>query len=564
VIRVLRAVVAEPVRYAIFAAVTVVLVGVLAYPLGLLIVRSFRAPGVIGPTLANYVELVTHPDLLASLRHSFVVAIWTTLAALALAIPMAWGVARTNMPGKGWVRSLTVLTFASPSFLGAIAWMILLGPRGGKLNLFLRDLFRLDAPPFNIFSPGGIVFVLALFSYPVVFFIVSAAMENLDASLEECARVLGGGRWHVTRTVSMPLVLPAVLAGAILVFVEALVIFGPPAVLGVPVGYHTLATRMFTMFDYPPRFEMAAVLAVPIIATLAVLLLIQRLWLHRRRYEVLTGKGARPQQYDLGPWRWLLAGYSFGVIGLSVGLPFVTLLYAASLRAFGMPLTWDNFALAQNVAFLFRQPTVVRALWHSLVLAAGGTFTALALSLAMAWLIERTTVRGKGLLSLAMLASFAFPGVALGIGLVLAYSRAPWNLYGTLWLFFFAYTARGLPVGFVFCRSALKQLSRELEEATRVFGASWLRSLRDVVVPLLRSALLGAGVLLFVVLFREISASVFLHTAGNEVTAVVIYEFYNEVQFTLMTALSVIVAVANVAVVLVARRAVGRNPMTLG
>ncbi len=563
-IRAARAVVAEPLRYAVFAIVFAILVGVLAYPLGLLVVRSFHARGVVGLTLANYVELFTHPDLVASLEHSFVVAVGTTIAALAMAIPMAWAVARTNMPGKRWVQSLTVLTFASPSFLGAIAWMILLGPRGGKLNLLLRDLLHLEHPPFNIFSPGGIVFVLALFSYPVVFFIVSTALENIDASLEECARVLGASRSHVTRTVSLPLVLPAILSGAILVFVEALVIFGPPAVLGVPVGYHTLATRMFSMFDYPPRFEMAAVLAVPIIVTLAVMLVVQRAWLRRRRYEVVTGKGARPHVYDLGRWRWLVAAYCFGIIALSVVLPFLTLLYSASLRAFGLPLSRDNFGLVQNVRFLFRQPTVLRALGHSLVLAVGGTVAALAVSLAIAWLIERTEVRGKAVLSLAMLGSFAFPGVALGIGLVLAYAGAPFNLYGTLWLFVFAYTARGLPVGFVFCRSALKQLSRELEEATRVFGAGWLRSLRDVVIPLVRGALLGAAVLLFVVLFREISASVFLHTAGNEVTAVVVYEFYNEVEFTLMTALSVIVAVANVAIVLLARRAVGRNPLALG
>lgn len=533
------------------------------YPFSKLIVRSFYTQAGLGPTLANYWELLVKPELYSSLVNSFKLGFGITFLTLIFGVPMAWGVARTNMPLKGLVRTATVLTFASPSFLAALAWMLLLGPRGGKLNLFIQQLFHLDAPPFNIFSAWGIIFVFSLFSYPLVYFVVSSALDNMDASLEESAQILGASKLRTLFSVTLPLVMPAILAGAVLVFVEALVIFDVPAVLGTPVGFYTLSTRMYAMFDYPPRFEMAAALAVPMIVVMVAMLLFQRLYLGRRQYSVLTGKTGKPQLVDLGHWRWVLAGYCVLVIFASVGVPFLTLIYTSLVKAFGLPLGGGNFAGLGNYLSLAERATVSRAVLHSALLAVLGTICTLALAVGGAWVVERTRIWGREILSLLMMSAFAFPGVALGVGLVLAYAGKPFYLYGTLWIFLLAYTVRGLPMGFMFSRSALKQISPDLEDAARTLGASWGRTLRDVTVPLLRNSLFGVGVILFVFMFRELGTSVFLNTAGNEVVSVVIYELYEEIRFPTMSALSVFVLLVNISVVMLARRLIGDNPIRM-
>ena len=550
-------------KYTALLVFSLIIFFLVVYPFGKLVVRSFFTQEGMGPTLANYWELLTEPELYSSLVNSFKLGFGITFMTLLLGVPMAWGVARTNMPLKGLVRTATVLTFASPSFLAALAWMLLLGPRGGKLNLFLQDLLGLSSTPFNIFSVWGIIFVFSLFSYPLVYFVVSSALDNMDASLEETAQILGASKLRTLFTITLPLVTPAILAGAVLVFIEGLVIFDVPAVLGTPVGFFTLSTRMYAMFDYPPRFEMAAALAVPMIVVLVVMLLFQRLYLGRRQYSVLTGKTGKPQLVDLGPWRWVLAGYCLLIIFASVGVPFLTLIYTSLVKAFGLPLAGGNFAGLDNYIALAGRPTVPRAIMDSALLAVLGTVSALSLAVGGSWVVERTKIKGRELISFLMISAFAFPGVALGVGLVLAYAGKPFYLYGTLWIFLLAYTVRGLPMGFMFSRSALKQISPDLEDAARTLGASWGRTMLDVTVPLLRNSLFGVGVILFVFMFRELGTSVFLNTAGNEVISVVIYELYEEIRFPTMSALSVFVLLINISVVMLARRLIGDNPMRM-
>lgn len=522
------------------------------YPVGKLVAHSLQGPA--GWTLAYYWEFVTTPELLSVLWNTLWVAAATTAVAVAIGVPLAWAVAGTNMPGRGAIRLLSALTLASPSFLGALAWVLLLGPRAGKLNLLLMDLFSLEQAPFNIFSAWGIVFVLAMFSYPLVFMPVAAALENMDVSLEDASRLLGAGTWRTVTQVTLPMVLPAILSGAILVFIEVMVIFGPPAVLGMPVQFYTLSTKMYTLMRLPPRLELAAVMSLPVILTLAGLLLVQRRWLGRRRFTLTTGKPVRPQPLRLGWTRYLLSAFCLLVVFVAVVLPFGTLLQVSLQKSLGRPFGLDNFTLLGNYRYLFDQGIVLRALKHSLLLAAGAVLVALVLGVIAAWMVERARSRGRGVLPLVMLSPFAFPGSALGVALILAFGRPPWLLAGSLTIIFVAYVVRSLPVTFSYSRGTLVQISPDLEEACRTLGGSWFASVRDVTVPLMKDGLLAAAVVQFVLLFRELSTSVFLYTGGNEVTAVVIYDFAQEAQFTLMAAFSVIVAFINLGVVAAMRR----------
>ena len=529
------------------------------YPVGRLAAISLAGP--TGPTLAHYVTFLTRPDLLEVLGNSLTVAVSTTLGSIAIGVPMAWAVARTTMPLRGLVKTLAVLTFASPSFLGALAWILLLGPQAGKLNLWLQRVLNLSEPPFNIFSPGGIIFVLIMFSYPLVFMPTTAALENMDSSLEDASRILGGGLWRTAREVTIPLVVPAILAGALLVFIEALVIFGPPAVLGMPVQYYTWSTRMYTLMRFPPRLELAAVMAFPVVLGLVGLLVLQRAYLGRRQFHVTTGQAQQRQLLDLGPWRYLLAAFCLVVIFVSVVLPFGTLLQVSVQRTLGNPFGWDNFTLWENFRYLFQQPAAVRALVHSFTLALGGVLIALGLGMLAAWMVERTSGLGTRTLPFLMLLPFAFTGPALGVALILGFGGAPFRLAGTLTILLLAYIIRSLPITFSYSRGALTQISPDLEEACRTIGGTWFHSLRDVVLPLMRSGLLAAGLVQFVLMFRELGTSIFLYTGGNEVAAVVIFDFAQEAQFALMAAMSVIVAFVNLGVVAIARRWLGTSMM---
>lgn len=535
------------------------------YPVGHLVAMSLSGPA--GLTLTHYIAFLTRPDLLEALVNSFTIAFGTTLGSIVIGVPMAWAVARTTMPFRGVVRNMTFLTFASPSFLGALAWILLLGPHTGKLNLWLQQILNLEKPPFNIFSPYGIIFVLIMFSYPLVFMPTVAALENMGGSLVEAARILGASRWRTARDITVPLVVPAILSGAILVFIEGLVIFGAVAVLGMPILYFTLSTKMYTLLKFPPRLELAAVMAFPIILSMAGLLLLQRVYLGRRQFHVTTGKAQQLKPQDLGVWRYLLAAACLAVILVSVVLPFGTLLQVSVQKTLGNPFGRDNFTLLGNFRYLLQQPAAVRALVHSFVLAIGGVLVALGLGMLASWMVERSRAPGTQLLPLLMVSPFAFTGPALGIALILGYGGPPFRLAGTLGILLLAYLIRSLPITFSYARGALAQISPELEEACRTTGGTWFHSLRDVVFPLMRNGLLAAGLVQFVLMFRELGTSVFLFTGGNEVSAVVIFDFAQEAQFSLMAAMSVIVAAVNLSVIIVARRWLsvsGRTGLSIG
>lgn len=514
------------------------------YPLGRLFAHSVASPaGTV--TLAGYVEFLSNAALKEAFRNSVLVAGWTTIWCVAIGVPMAWLISRTDMPLGQLIRTLSVLTLASPSFLGALAWLLLLGPGAGKLNRLLVHVFGLASPPFNILSPEGIIFTLVLFHYPLVLLPVAAALANVSSDLESAARLAGATPWRAVRDVVVPLALPAILSGALLVFIESFVIFGPPAVLGMPVHFYTLPTRLLTLLNFPPRLDLAAVGSVPIVLLLVAGLVFQRLTLGAGQFTVIGGKGASVTRVKLGKWKYPALAACLMVIFLSVVLPWGTLLVSALQKVQGEPFSLANFAGADNFRYLFRQDIVARSLWNSFLLSVSGTVGAILMAMAGAWVVERLRPPAANLVTLTYQLPLAFPGVALGIALLLSFGGSPFYLGGTLVILFLAYVIRGLPTAYGYLRAALKQLDAGLEEAGRVFGGSWLRVLWETTFPLTRGTIAGAGALLFVLLFRELSTSIFLYTGGHEVTAVVIFDLAQEAQFPLMAAFSVLVAAIN-------------------
>ncbi len=536
--------------------VWVLVLGVfLGYPLFELFRRSlFDEQGSF--SLAYYERLASNPQLLQAGLNSLWIGTGSVVGSLLIALPLAYLVSRTDLPGKGFFRTCTVLTFAAPSFIAALGWILLLG-RNGLINTTLMSVFSLDEPPFDIFTPWGIIFVLSMFLYPLVFLPVAAALNNIDPALEQAASSLGAGRWRMLRTITLPLVLPSVLGGCVLVFVTGFVIFGPVAVLGAPVGFETIPMVLLQLISFPPQIETAAVMSVPVLIVIGLVLLLQKRLVGSRRFTVIGGKPGGRQLVPLGLAKPFALLFAVTVFVVSLVLPFGILFLTSFRRALGLPLERGNLVLLENYQRVFQAPEIAMAFRNSFVLAGGAVVLAVAVALLASWLVQRTTARSNAVIGPVMTSSLAFPGAVLGIGLIIAFAREPFGLGGSLAILLIAYTVSALPLAFLYVNAAMSQIGADVEEASRSLGAGWVMTWRRITLPLLRPSIAAVGLLTFVLLFRELEMSIFLYTGANPTTATVLYELAGESLFQLVGALATVILAVNVAVVLLAVRLLG-------
>lgn len=534
------------------AAVLLVVVGL---PLAWLVVGSLRGPA--GPTLEFYRATFTAPDNYRVLLNTLGIGAAVAVLSAAIGVPMAWLVSRTDMPGRRAVWTLVNVAYATPPFLTAIAYVMLLGPNAGLVNRALRAALGLAAPPFDIFSVGGLVFVITLHVFPFVFLMVAGALESLDPALEQSARILGAGRVRTLAFVTLPMVRPAILAGAILAFVDSLSLFGPQAILGVPARIHTIPTRIYTLFSYPPRFGLASALAMSLVAVTVLSLWLQHRFLGRRAFVTVTGKGTTVERVPLGAAR-LPALLGCGLVFLgAVVLPYGLLLGVSLSTQWATVLESGSLTLRNYAYVLFEFSLTRHSIVNSLWLAAGAATVAMAVGLLIAYLHLRTAFVGRRLLDSLSLVPLGLPGIVLSVGLIQAWIRPPLVLYGTVWILLVAYVARFVPFAVRAADSSLRQLDPALEEAARVTGASWLGSLTAVTVPLMKRGLFSGWLLIFVPALRELSASVLLFTSGTETLAVSIFTLYEEGYFEAVCALAVVTLALTLAVLALARRVAG-------
>ncbi len=556
----------EKVMYLVFGLALAVLVLFLIYPLVILFYKSFLHPKTDNFSLYNYFQLILDEDIRECLLNTVKLAFWTVFFTTVIALPMAFGVARTNMPFRSVVRALSVLTLATPSFILAIAYIILLGPKTGTINVLFRQLFHTGHTLFNIFTFHGVVLCCSLYLYPFIFFSVTSALDNMDSSFEDASTILGGSRIRTLIKVTFPMVIPSIIAGMILVLLEAFILFGVPALLGMPAGVFVMSTKIYHLFlESPPRYEMAAALATPILSLTAITLWLEWLYLRRRRYVTVGGKVTRPERVDLRGWRYVLGGFSLFLVFLAVILPALTLLQSSFSKFWGGGLSWKNISLYQwKILFLgYAHEDFFTALKNSFILGIGAGLLCIVFSLIMVWIVERTTIPGRNSLSFLNTSTMAFPAVALALGLVICYSSPPLDLYGTPWILLVGYTVKGLPIAFLYIRSSIKQISPELEEASRIMGGSWFRSVKDVTVPLIKGGLFATFILIFIMKFADLPTSIILYTGGNEVMGVMIYQYADEAEFGIVSALSLLIVTLTLGIVYVSRKVVGKGAMEL-
>ena len=317
-----------------------------------------------------------------------------------------WGM-DDHPPGGFDQPELKPNTFVTPPFLGAFAWTLLAGPNAGALNKLYRALTGSEEALFNIFTMAGLIFVMALYSFPYVFSMIANVFELISSDLEDAAEILGANKWRTAWTVTLPLALPALIGGFIVAFLHSLSLFGAPAILGLPAGLHTITTQIWALFQYPPRLDMAAAFAVPLLLATMTLIAVQKKILGRKGYSTVGGKGGQKRLIRLGWGRIPALIFVLSILSLSVFLPYWILLKAALSKAWALPLTWDNFTL-HNLSFtFFEYGDTQRAIYNTfklgLITATAGTL----LATLIAYITNRNLFRGARYLSFFALAPLA-------------------------------------------------------------------------------------------------------------------------------------------------------------
>jgi len=553
----------------VFIALAALLCVLVVLPVSWLVYYSITAAdpatGVRGLTLRHFQALFTDPDFVDPLLATLTVAVSSSALCCAIAAPMGWLVARTDLPMSGVIRALVTASFVTPPFLGAVAWEILAAPNSGLLNQFYRFVTGAaqDEHLFNIYSLPGLVFVISCYTFPYVFVLIANALDRIPSDLEDASAMLGAGIWTTARRVTLPLALPALLAGIVIAFLQAMILFGSPAILALPAGFHTMTTKIWSLFQYPPKPELAAAASLPLLVVTVMLLRVQYMILGRKGYSVVGGKSANPRLIKLG---WMVVpalAFVAVVVSLPVFLPYFAL-FNAAFSPIATTLVTPANATLHNVYFTFVELSSTQfALKNTFILGLASATLGTILALVVSYLTARQAMRGHRVLGFLATAPIAIPGIVLGVGLFLSYTRPPLVLYGTLWVLLIAYITIELPAAYQQLQSAFRAVNPELEDASRILGATRLQALAHVTAPLLRTNVLATWCFIFVSTVRELSAAIMLFTSETKVVSVLIFDLKESGELGAISVLGLSILALTLAVVIGVNRIPGAGSTRL-
>ena len=513
-------------------------------------------------TFGNYVAAYGSLLRLRALGVSLLYAASVTVLAALFAVPIAWGVARTDMPAKPVVRALILGAFITPSYLGAIGWILLAGPNAGWVNKAWMAVTGASGGFANIYSFGGLVWVTALYAFPYIFVFTTDALERVSSEMEEAANILGAGGMSTIFRVTLPLVTPAILGGAIVVFLDTVALFGTPAIIALPARIRVLTLELWGFFQFPVQAEVAAAYAIPLVLITVALFTVQRSVLGRRGYVALTGKGGSRELQRLGPWRFLVLGYALFIVGMAVILPYAALAQAAFSRAWGQGFSWGNLTLENFRFLLIEDPTARDTIIGTFTYSASTACLAVALALVVAYAVSRKLAgRMSGALGFLCMLPIVIPGIVLAIAFYASWAPPPLALYGTAAILIFGFTARFLPIAYTSSLAAMRALNPEMEEAVRILGGGRIRAVARVVAPLLKTSLVGAWLLVFIPASRELSTAIFLTSSKTRVISVMMLDLSENGSFETLAALGFFLLGVTILIVMLGYKLVGRDFM---
>ena len=543
-------------------------VGILVYlavlPLFMLLLGSFEmevAPREFVLTLKNYQKAYASEYTYSTFMNSLIFATGSAALSFLFGTILAWLVERTNTPLRVIFVPLAVIPLILPGVLESIAWIFLLSPKFGYINVALMYLFGLETAPFNVFSLPGMIWVHSVGQVPLAFLMMVAAFKSMDPSLEESAMMSGANTWQTLRRVTLRLLMPTSASVLLILFVRTLESFETPALIGIPARIYVYTSEIYLAFsEYPPDYGRGAALAVGLLLLTAV-----GVWLYTRstregkRFQTVTGKAFRPRQFDLGPWRWVGFGFLIVYFVVVVLLPFLVMLWASFLPFFATP-SWD--AVQKLTLENYRYLAGFRPFWdamkNSIILAIMSATVAMVLTSLIAWVVYKSRLPGSWMLDFLAFVPITVPGIVLGMALILLYVAFPIPIYGTIWVLLIAYVTRYIPYGMRSSSGAILQIHSELEEAAAASGASWWETFKRVTLPLLRPGFVAGWIYICIVSFREFSTSVLLATGDSRVLSILLFNMFEQGQVTVVAAIGILMILTLLTIVSIFYKISGR------
>ena len=497
-------------------------------PLVYMVIKAFLPEG--GFSLETFKRLYTYPLNLDALKNTLIAGFATMILGTLLAFPLAWLVGRTNLYGKKFFRALFVLTYMVPPYVGAMAWLRLLNPNVGTINQWLRLLFGLsDAPgPLNVYTLPGMIWVLTTFYYPYAFITISRAMEKMDPSLEEASRISGASPLKTVFTVTLPMMTPSLISGALLVFVSAASCYGIPSIIGSPGRVHTVTTRIVEYVSLGSQgLNDATGLAVFLMVLALIILFVSDVVLARRQYITVSGKSVQPAIVDLRKWRVPVTVLVSLFAVVVIVIPFITIFTTSFKVDVGKSMfAAANFTVA-NWTTVFGRTETMNSLKNSLLFAAVSATVGIVIACTMSYLLQRTRVRGRKIPNFLITLGSGTPSVVIALGLIMT-MRGEFgvNIYNTAYIIIVAYMIKYLMMGMRTVVSAMSQIHASLEECSQVSGASWLRTMFKITGPLIFPSIAAGWFLIFIPCFYELSMTTLLYSSTTKTIGFQLYEYW--------------------------------------
>lgn len=514
-------------------------------PMCYLVFRSLF--GENGFTLDSFRRIYTYPLNWNALKNTLIASVFSMIFGLMIAFPLAWLIGRTDMYGRKFFRTLFVMTYMVPPYVGAMAWLRLLNPRAGTMNIFLSELFGLSEHPFNIYTMGGLVWVLTTFYYPYAFITISRALENMDPSLEEASKISGASPLRTVMTVTFPIMLPSIIAAGLLVFISAASCYGIPSIIGGPGNLDTVTTRIidYVYVGSSEGLNDATTLSVSLMLIANLVLYVSTFISGRKKYITISGKSTRPNIVELGKWKLPVTFFVMLFALIVIVIPFATVAMTSFTKNLGKPLSSANFT-TRYWDILFTRKAILDTVKNSLISASTAATSGIIISCVMAWLLTRTNAKGRHIPDYLITLGSGTPSIVIALGLIMTMSgRFGINIYNTLTIMIIAYMIKYMLMGMRTIVSAMSQIHPSLEEAALISGAEWQRSFKDITLPLIMPSVVAGWFLIFMPSFYELTMSTLLYSTDTKTIGYELftYQTYHSQQMAAAIATGILVLV---------------------
>jgi iron(III) transport system permease protein len=515
-----------------------------AMPLVALMLRGFLESenGHLVFTWAAFAAVMNEPSYWLATANTIIISVGSMVLATVIGVILAWCLVRTNLPHARMLESLATLPIFIPPFIGAFAWVLIGAPRIGLFNVPMRALGV--GEPLDIYTYTGIIWTTAIYIAPYVMMIVAAALRNMDPSLEEAAQVAGLSRLRTMLVVTLPVVAPSILSGAVLSFVIGIGLFGTPVLLGMTKEIYVLTARIYLELQhFPVSYGIVSVLAIYLMVLSILANMLQSWALRGRSFITVTGKGFRPRIIQLGPSRYAVSVIIWLYLMLTVIIPII-IITAAALSTY----TWSGKFTWNNIIFLWTSDDVGATLRNSVVITILAATAATALGLLVSWITTRTRMRGRQLIGMLVLMPMAIPSLAFSLGVSFFWLWMPWSVYGTIWIIVIGLIGRYVSYSVRTITSSLVQIHPELEESARVCGFGWTDTMRRVTLPLVAPSIVSSWVMVYSIFISELSMVLPLYTADTRTLSVLSFDTWGVGQFSQVAALSLLQLILGVGV----------------